>query len=260
MPGLGLAVVAGGDGLGREVRWLHASELADPTPWMSGGELLLTTGLGMGTSTAKRQKAYLRRLAEHRLAGLGFGLGFGHEQVPAALVRRGGPARVSDPDRALRGALHRDLEGGLLPPRERAARDRDAGARGARAPRPDDRPRPGAAGAAGRPLQPPGLQPRARRRERTRAGGAPRAQAPVVRRLARAPRSRRRRDGHAEGCARAPSTSASTTCSSFTTARRRSRSSSRSATPSRRRSCGSRATCSTTSSTSGSRSGTRPAG
>ncbi len=86
MPGLGLAVVAGGDGLGREVRWLHASELADPTPWMSGGELLLTTGLGMG-ATAKRQKEYLGRLAEHRLAGVGFGLGFGHEQVPGALVR-----------------------------------------------------------------------------------------------------------------------------------------------------------------------------
>ena len=27
------------------MRWVHSSELLDPTPWLSGGELLLTTGL-----------------------------------------------------------------------------------------------------------------------------------------------------------------------------------------------------------------------
>ena len=36
---------AGEAGLDRPVRWVHISELLDPTPWLSGGELLLTTGL-----------------------------------------------------------------------------------------------------------------------------------------------------------------------------------------------------------------------
>ncbi len=85
MPSLGLDVAAGADGLGNEVRWLHASELADPTPWLAGGELLLTTGLGLRARAAS-QRDYLRRLAEHRLAGLGFGLGFGFDEVPRAVV------------------------------------------------------------------------------------------------------------------------------------------------------------------------------
>jgi purine catabolism regulator len=85
MPALGLDVAAGAAGLSREIRWLHASELADPTPWLGGGELLLTTGLGVGTS-APAQRAYVRRLAGHGLAGLGFGVGFGFAEVPAALA------------------------------------------------------------------------------------------------------------------------------------------------------------------------------
>jgi purine catabolism regulator len=85
MPGLGLEVVAGAAGLKGEIRWLHASELADPTPWLGGGELLLTTGLGVGRE-ASSQRAYVRRLAKHRLAGLGFGLGFGYATVPQPLV------------------------------------------------------------------------------------------------------------------------------------------------------------------------------
>ena len=46
---LELEVVAGEAGLDRAVRWVHSSELADPTPWLSGGELLLMTGLRSAT-------------------------------------------------------------------------------------------------------------------------------------------------------------------------------------------------------------------
>ena len=41
----GVRVVAGAGGLDRPVRWVHISELNDPTPWLNGGELLLTTGM-----------------------------------------------------------------------------------------------------------------------------------------------------------------------------------------------------------------------
>lgn len=86
MPALELRVAAGEPGLGNEVRWLHASELADPTPWLGGGELLLTTGLGI-PGTQAGQRAYVRRLAAHGLAGIGFGTGFGYDEVPEAIVR-----------------------------------------------------------------------------------------------------------------------------------------------------------------------------
>ena len=83
--GMALRLVAGGDETGRPIRWVHVSELEDPTPWLKGGELLLSTGMGVGATPAK-QRAYVRRLAEAGLAGLGFGLGFSHDKVPRAMI------------------------------------------------------------------------------------------------------------------------------------------------------------------------------
>ncbi len=85
LPDLTLGVAAGAGGLDTEVRWVHVSELEDPTIWLEGGELLLTTGIGVGDGRAA-QRAYVRRLARHGLAGLGFGLGRGLAKVPAALA------------------------------------------------------------------------------------------------------------------------------------------------------------------------------
>jgi purine catabolism regulator len=81
---LELELVAGVRGAGAPIRWVHVSELVDPTPWLSGGELLLSTGMQLLDGEA--QRAYVRRLVEHHLAGLGFGVGFAHEELPAALV------------------------------------------------------------------------------------------------------------------------------------------------------------------------------
>jgi purine catabolism regulator len=79
--GLGLHLVGGSEGVGHAIRWVHVSELEDPTPWLKGGELLLTTGMGLGNGPA-RQRAYIDRLADAGLAGLGFGVGFSHQRVP----------------------------------------------------------------------------------------------------------------------------------------------------------------------------------
>jgi PucR family transcriptional regulator, purine catabolism regulatory protein len=79
-----LRLLAGEAGLEAPVRWVHITELEDPTPWMSGGELLLTTGLQL--DTPERQRAFVDRLADHHLAGLGFGTGFTHQEVPAEIV------------------------------------------------------------------------------------------------------------------------------------------------------------------------------
>jgi purine catabolism regulator len=81
---LDVRLLTGETGLDAPVRWVHISELEDPTPWMSGGELLLTTGLQL--ADAERQRAFVARLAEHQLAGLGFGTGFAHATVPEAVL------------------------------------------------------------------------------------------------------------------------------------------------------------------------------
>ncbi len=81
---LDVRLAAGAEGLDSAVRWVHISELEDPTPWLSGGELLLTTGMQL--TDAERQREYVARLAGHGLAGLGLGTGFAHETVPEPLV------------------------------------------------------------------------------------------------------------------------------------------------------------------------------
>jgi purine catabolism regulator len=81
---LEVRLLAGEGGLDVPVRWVHISELLDPTPWLSGGELLLSTGMQL--DTAERQREFITRLTDHRLAGLGFGIGLAHERVPDALL------------------------------------------------------------------------------------------------------------------------------------------------------------------------------
>ncbi len=81
MSSLGLRLAVGRAGTARAIRWVHTSELADPTEWLSGGELLLTTGMGLRGSP-DLQRAYVERLVEADLAGLGLGLGFEFEAVP----------------------------------------------------------------------------------------------------------------------------------------------------------------------------------
>jgi purine catabolism regulator len=81
---MGLELATGTDGADAPVRWVHISELPDPTPWLSGGELLLTTGIQLGSE--KRQREFVRLLSGRHLAGLGFGTGFDFDSLPAPLV------------------------------------------------------------------------------------------------------------------------------------------------------------------------------
>lgn len=79
---LKITLRGGRSGAGRPVRWVHISELDDPTPWLRGGELLLTTGLPLRAGPA----AYVERLAEAGLTGMGLGLGFGYDAAPDEAV------------------------------------------------------------------------------------------------------------------------------------------------------------------------------
>jgi Purine catabolism regulatory protein-like family/PucR C-terminal helix-turn-helix domain/GGDEF-like domain len=81
---LGLKLSSGQSSAKTHVRWVHITELIDPTPWLKGGELLLTTGIQL--DGPKSQHELIERLAEHKIAGLGFGTGFAHKKLPVALV------------------------------------------------------------------------------------------------------------------------------------------------------------------------------
>jgi PucR family transcriptional regulator, purine catabolism regulatory protein len=81
---LEVRLLAGEGGLELPVRWVHISELLDPTPWLSGGEVLLTTGMQL--DSREHQRDFVTRLADHQLAALGFGTGFAHAEVPTAAL------------------------------------------------------------------------------------------------------------------------------------------------------------------------------
>ncbi|SDQ99091.1 PucR family transcriptional regulator [Thermostaphylospora chromogena] len=83
IPPLRLRVLAGGDALDRPVRWVAVSELEDPTPFLEGGELVLTTGMRLRPGDAG---SYVARLVARGVAGLGLGVGLGHDVVPPELV------------------------------------------------------------------------------------------------------------------------------------------------------------------------------
>ncbi len=100
-PELGLLQLAEG-AADRPITWVHVSELGDPTPFLSGGELLLTTGLAASADGAGDVSAetYVRRLIGASVVGLGFGTGLSHDSVPHELVaaaRRHGLALVEVP-------------------------------------------------------------------------------------------------------------------------------------------------------------------
>ncbi|MEU5423893.1 PucR family transcriptional regulator ligand-binding domain-containing protein, partial [Streptomyces sp. NPDC020667] len=83
---LKLVVLAGEDRLGTPVRWAHVSELADPVPWMDGGELLLITAMKIDAADPEAMRPYVRRLVRAGVVGLGFAVGVNYDEVPRALV------------------------------------------------------------------------------------------------------------------------------------------------------------------------------
>jgi PucR family transcriptional regulator, purine catabolism regulatory protein len=86
-PGLGLEVVAGRAGIDAHgpIRWAHISDTPDPTPWLEGGEVLLTTGLGVKDSP-DLQRRLIDSLAAKGVVAVGFGTGVSLEEVPDAMV------------------------------------------------------------------------------------------------------------------------------------------------------------------------------
>jgi PucR family transcriptional regulator, purine catabolism regulatory protein len=79
-------VVAGADHLDKTVRWVHSSEVPDIATLLRGGELVLTTGIGLpGDDDGVR--AFIRELAEVGVSGLVVELGRRYQQaVPKVMA------------------------------------------------------------------------------------------------------------------------------------------------------------------------------
>ena len=85
---LGLALVAGAEAADREIDWAHAIELSDPTPYLAGGELVMTTGINIGTDDAA-QLDYVARLVTADAAALAVDTGTTLSEVPAGVLAAG---------------------------------------------------------------------------------------------------------------------------------------------------------------------------
>ncbi|MBS1693166.1 MAG: PucR family transcriptional regulator [Actinobacteria bacterium] len=84
---LGLTLVAGHAGAGREIEAAAVSELRHPGSWLQGGELLLTIGLLM-PATVEGCRTYLAELDAVGVRALGLGLGtdLPHQSAPDRLI------------------------------------------------------------------------------------------------------------------------------------------------------------------------------
>jgi len=78
--------VLAGDPSDHTVRWVHSSEIYDIAPLLRGGELLLTTGLGLEGRTPEERRSYIRRLAEADVAGVALELSRSFLEVPEEMV------------------------------------------------------------------------------------------------------------------------------------------------------------------------------
>ncbi|MFI5085936.1 MAG: PucR family transcriptional regulator [Actinomycetales bacterium] len=70
--------------LATPIEWAAVTELENPQPFLSGSELVLTTGVRLLTAIA--QRSFVRQVKRAGAVGIGFGIGLGHDSVPQPLV------------------------------------------------------------------------------------------------------------------------------------------------------------------------------
>lgn len=73
-------------GLNRVVTWAHSSEIFEIGPLLSGGELLLTTGLGIGGADPGARRYWIRDLAQRKVAAVAIEIGRSLPTLPEELI------------------------------------------------------------------------------------------------------------------------------------------------------------------------------
>jgi purine catabolism regulator len=95
-------VLAGAASLGNPIRWVHSGEWLEMASVLRGGELLLTTGMGLPDEPAA-QRRFVASLAERAIAGLVIELHTSIDHVPKAVVAEAEARRMP------LIALHREI-------------------------------------------------------------------------------------------------------------------------------------------------------
>ncbi|WP_404434135.1 PucR family transcriptional regulator [Microbacterium lacus] len=80
--------------LDRAIRWVHSTDLADPTPFLSEGLVLLTTGTQFHGDDPASVRDYVARLASRGVVGLGFGTEVVRDGIPPELADACGEAGI----------------------------------------------------------------------------------------------------------------------------------------------------------------------
>lgn len=78
-------VIAGADGLHKQVKWSHILEVQEFESLINGGELIFTTGAGLQLNPAT-QLAYVKKLIEYNTSGLCFELGSYFKKIPTEII------------------------------------------------------------------------------------------------------------------------------------------------------------------------------
>jgi purine catabolism regulator len=78
-------VLAGAASLGNPIRWVHSGEWIEMASVLRGGELLLSTGMGLPEDAAA-QRRFIASLAERGIAGLVIELHTSIDKVPKAVI------------------------------------------------------------------------------------------------------------------------------------------------------------------------------
>jgi PucR family transcriptional regulator, purine catabolism regulatory protein len=71
---------------GRQVRWVHSSEVLDIAPLLRGGELLLSGGQALATAPDERRVEYVRELAARGVAALAIETGPALPEIPESML------------------------------------------------------------------------------------------------------------------------------------------------------------------------------
>jgi sugar diacid utilization regulator len=82
-PELELTLLVDGEAVGRELLWLHNTELPDPSPYIRAGELVLTNGMWADETSAE---SFVDAVARAGGVGIVYGLREGAPTTPDAMV------------------------------------------------------------------------------------------------------------------------------------------------------------------------------
>jgi len=83
----GAELLSGQARLETSITWVHVAEVLDVARLLSGGELLLSTGLELSRTTPEARAAYVHSLAEAGVGGLGLELVHWLKEVPAEMLQ-----------------------------------------------------------------------------------------------------------------------------------------------------------------------------